>query len=114
MASLTERTALLGKVAELDLEPDTDTVGVGSGCDGALDVAAVGVGSLVEGGVREGGRINDTGGVADDNSRVTEILLTWSVAAMPARYTRRDVSCGTYASLDGLRQNGRNGSCREQ
>lgn len=84
-------TALLGKVTESDFEPDADAVGIGSGCDGALDVASVGKGSFVEGGVGKSGLVNNTRRIVDNNGCVAKI-----------------------ASLDGLRRNQRNGSCREQ
>jgi hypothetical protein len=88
LARLTEGTALLWKVAELDLEPDTDAVRAGDGADATLDIASIGEGGLVEGSVRKSGRVVVPRRIVDDNGGVTEVLLSWLVAAMPEPYER--------------------------
>jgi hypothetical protein len=60
---LTEGTAGLGQVAELDGELHAAPVIGRDRADGALDVAAVGEGRRVEGLVGENSRVHDAGGV---------------------------------------------------
>lgn len=77
LTRLTERATLLWwQVAELDLEPDTDAVGVGGGGDVTLDVASVGKGRGVEGGIRESGGVVDSGRVADHDGGIAQLLCS--------------------------------------
>lgn len=66
-----ERTALLGKSAELNLEPSTNAIGIGCGSDGTLDVTR-GECRFVEGSSRERGRIHHSGWVVNHNSGIAE------------------------------------------
>lgn len=112
ICELTERTALLGKSAELNLEPSTNAIGIGCGSDGTLDVTR-GECRFVEGSSRERGRIHHSGWVVNHNSGIAESLWSKyqygnSELALPLL---KDFS--TYASL-GCGRGKLHGSCGEQ
>jgi len=71
---LTEWAALLGKVAERNLEPHTDSVWAGLGGDATLDIAATGVSGLVEGGTGKSCLELDTDGVVHSDGGIAKVL----------------------------------------
>jgi hypothetical protein len=84
---LTERSADLGQVAELDGELHAQPVIVGDGRDFALDVAALGIGGLEEGGLGKNRLVDDTDRVVDHFRGIAELLLL-TVRIQPKRKVR--------------------------